>query len=203
MQNKLQELTERLYNEGLSKGKQEAEELKASAVKESERIIADARKEADRIIAAAKKEAEELKTRTGNDLKIASAQTIASLKQTIEKMIITKAIEPSVKSSLEDTSFIKEVIMAVAKAFNASDQAPKGLDIILPASMQKELDTFFGKQAVSVLEKGMDVSFSKHLSGGFKIGPKDGGYMISFAENDFENILAEYLRPSSKKLLFG
>ena len=31
MQNKLQELTDRLYNEGLSKGKQEGEELLAKA----------------------------------------------------------------------------------------------------------------------------------------------------------------------------
>ncbi len=31
MDNKLQELTDKLYNEGLSKGKQEAEALKAAA----------------------------------------------------------------------------------------------------------------------------------------------------------------------------
>ena len=32
MQNKLQELTDKLYNEGLSKGKQEAEERGAAVV---------------------------------------------------------------------------------------------------------------------------------------------------------------------------
>ena len=45
MENKLQELTDKLYNEGLSKGRQEAEALKAAAAKESEQIISDARKE--------------------------------------------------------------------------------------------------------------------------------------------------------------
>ena len=55
MQNKLQELTDKLYNEGLSKGKKEAEDLKAAAVKESDRIIADARKEAEKIVADARK----------------------------------------------------------------------------------------------------------------------------------------------------
>ena len=39
MQNKLQELTDKLYNEGLSKGKQEAELLRANAKKEAEKII--------------------------------------------------------------------------------------------------------------------------------------------------------------------
>ena len=46
MQNKLQELTDKLYNEGLSKGKQEAELLRANAKKEAEKIIADAKNEA-------------------------------------------------------------------------------------------------------------------------------------------------------------
>ena len=54
MENKLQELTDKLYNEGLSKGKQEAEALKAAAAAESEKIIADARKEAEKIIADAR-----------------------------------------------------------------------------------------------------------------------------------------------------
>ena len=80
MQNKLQELTDKLYNEGLSKGKKEAEDLKAAAVKESDRIIADARKEAEKIVADARKEAEELRTRVENDIRMASSQTISSVR---------------------------------------------------------------------------------------------------------------------------
>ena len=40
MQNKLQELTDKLYNEGLSKGKQEGEELLAKAKVQAEEIVA-------------------------------------------------------------------------------------------------------------------------------------------------------------------
>ena len=39
MQNKLQELTDKLYQEGLSKGKQEGENLVAQAKAEAEKII--------------------------------------------------------------------------------------------------------------------------------------------------------------------
>ena len=39
MQNKLQELTDRLYNEGLSKGKQEADQLLANAREEARQIV--------------------------------------------------------------------------------------------------------------------------------------------------------------------
>ena len=64
MQNKLQELTDRLYNEGLSKGKQEGEELLAKAKVQAEEIVAKAQAEAVQIVAAAQKQAEELKTKT-------------------------------------------------------------------------------------------------------------------------------------------
>ena len=46
MQNKLQELTDRLYNEGLSKGKQEGEELLAKAKVQADEMIAKAQAEA-------------------------------------------------------------------------------------------------------------------------------------------------------------
>lgn len=203
MQNKLQELTDRLYNEGLSKGKKEAEDLKAAAAKEAEKIIADARKKAEEIISNAEKEAEDLKTKVSNDIKMASSQTITAVKQQIENIIITKAISKDISKNLEDPELVRTMLQTVAGAFNAAEAAPAGLDVILPASMQKKLEDSFAKNAAQAMGNGIDVTFSKQISGGFKIGPKNGGYMISFAEGDFEKILCEYLRPSAKKLLFG
>lgn len=69
MQNKLQELTDKLYNEGLSKGKQEAEELKAKALQEADQIVSQAKNEATAIVAKAEKEAAEIITRADNDVK--------------------------------------------------------------------------------------------------------------------------------------
>lgn len=203
MQNKLQELTDRLYNEGLSKGKKEAEDLKAAAAKEAEKIIAEARKKAAEIISNAGKEAEDLKTKVSNDVKMASSQTIAAVKQQLENTIITKAISADLSKNLENPELVRSMLETVAKSFNAAEAAPAGLEAIVPASMQKALENDFGKKAAQAMDNGIDVTFSKQISGGFKIGPKNGGYMISFAEGDFEKILCEYLRPTAKKLLFG
>ena len=64
MQNKLQELTDKLYNEGLAKGKQEGEEILAKAKVQADEIIAKAKAEAEAIVAAAHKDAADL--RSGN-----------------------------------------------------------------------------------------------------------------------------------------
>lgn len=204
MQNKLQELTDKLYNEGLSKGKQEAELLRANAKKEAEKIIADAKNEAANIIASAKKEAEQTKSRVENDLRMASNQTIAAVKQQVENLIISKALSNPVKASMTDAEFLKSVILTIAQAFNASNAESSDLNVILPVAMQNELQgAFLQKETGAALEKGIDVYFSKQIAGGFKIGPKNGGYLISFSEGDFERLIAEYLRPATKKLLFG
>jgi V/A-type H+-transporting ATPase subunit E len=53
------------------------------------------------------------------------------------------------------------------------------------------------------LNAGIEASFSKKIGGGFKIGPKDGGYFVSFTDETFNELIAEYLRPATKKILFG
>ena len=53
------------------------------------------------------------------------------------------------------------------------------------------------------LNAGVQASFTKKVAGGFTIGPKNGGYFISFTEETFNALISEYLRPATKKILFG
>ena len=56
MDNKLQELTDRLYKEGLSKGKEEGEAILAEASRKAEEIIASAKKKTDPVLPETHKE---------------------------------------------------------------------------------------------------------------------------------------------------
>ena len=201
MQNKLQELTDKLYNEGLSKGKQEGEELLAKAKVQAEEIIAKAQAEAAQIVAAAQKQADEIKTKTASDIRMASSQSIAATKKDIETLIVGKMAGAEVKKNLTSADFIKDLIKAVAEKF--STDGPVDLSLILPESLQKDLEPFVTKELVKLLNAGVDASFSKKIAGGFQIGPKDGGYFVSFTEDTFNQLISEYLRPATKKLLFG
>ena len=201
MQNKLQELTDKLYNEGLSKGKQEGEELLAKAKVQAEDIITKAQAEAERIVAAAQKQAEEIKTKTTSNVKMASSQSLAATKKDIETLIVAKMTNEAVKSALTSAEFVKEVIKAVAEKFNTD--GPVDLALVLPESLKKDLEPFVTAELAKILGAGVEASFSKKVSGGFQIGPKDGGYFISFTEATFTELISEYLRPTTKKLLFG
>ena len=201
MQNKLQELTDKLYNEGLSKGKQEGEEILAKAKVQAEEIVAKAKAEAAAIVAAANKDAEDLKTKVQGDLKMAAAQSVAATKKDIETLVVTKMTETEVKKALTSAEFVKEVILAVAKGFTTEDAAD--LELVLPESLKSSLEPFVSSELSKVLKGGVEASFTKKISGGFTIGPKDGGYFISFTEETFNALISEYLRPATKKILFG
>lgn len=203
MQNKLQELTDKLYNEGLSKGKQEAEKLVSDAKNKAAEVIANANKEAEAIIAKAKADAQEIKTKTENDVKMATSQVFTSVKQQIETIITAKAVSEQVKSALSDVEFFKTILSSVVKAFNPQNAESVALDIILPADKKTELESYLKENIQSNLKAGVDIQFSKSVSNGFKIGPKGEGYMISFTEKDFNALIQEYLRPKTKQLLFG
>ena len=201
MHNKLQELTDKLYNEGLSKGKQEGEEILAKAKVQAEEIIAKAKAEAEAIKAAAGKEAEDLKTKVQSDLKMAASQSIAATKKDIETLVVTKMTAADVTAALTSAEFVKEVIMAVAKGFNTEE--PVDLEVVLPETLKKDLEPFVTKELANVLKGQVEASFTKKIAGGFTIGPKDGGYFISFTEETFNALISEYLRPATKKILFG
>ena len=201
MQNKLQELTDKLYNEGLSKGKQEGEEFLAKAKVQAEDILAKAKAEAAAIIAAANKEAEDLRTKVQGDLRMAANQSVAATKKDIETLVLAKMTEAEVKKALTSADFVKEVILAVAKGF--STEEPVDLEVVLPETMKKDLEPFVASELTKVLKSDVQASFSKKVAGGFTIGPKDGGYFISFTDETFNALISEYLRPATKKILFG
>ena len=201
MHNKLQELTDKLYNEGLSKGKQEGEELLAKAKVQADDSITKAQAEAERILAAAQKQAEEIKTKTASDVKMAASQSIAATKKDIETLIVGKMTGEAVKKALSSADFIKELIQAVAEKFTT--EGPVDLNLVLPESLKNDLEPFATKELAKILGAGVEASFSKKVAGGFQIGPKDGGYFVSFTEETFNQLISEYLRPATKKLLFG
>ena len=203
MQDKLQELTDRLYNEGLSKGKHDGEELVQKAQAEADRIIAYAKAEAERIVAQANKEAEELKTKVAADVKMAATQSIAVTKQEIEKMVVTHTATEGVKANMGNAVFVKELISSVVKAFNPQNASPVDLNLIVPESLKAEVEPFVKNEIAHQFKGEVKVDYSKKMNGGFKGAPKEGGYVLQFTDDEFTQLIANYLRPATKKILFG
>lgn len=198
---KLQELTQKLYEEGLSKGKEEGEAMLAKAQAEAEKLLAQAREEADAIVEKAKKEAQDYRSKIEGDVKMAATQALQATRADIEQLIVAQAIDKPVATALSSEEFLKGIITAVAQRFSA--QESQDLALVLPENLRKGLEPFVKNELAKTVGKGVEASFSKKIAGGFKIGPKDGSYFISLTEESFRALIGEYLRPATKKILFG
>lgn len=201
MSNKLQELTDRLYNEGLSKGKEEGEILLFKARKEADEIIANARKQAEDIVTEAENRAAQLKEKAESDIKMASEQALMATKKDIENLLVNALCAEETEKVLSEEKFLKEIILAVAQKF--STQQSEDISIVLPASLKSMLEPWVSTELKKALKKEISVNFSKKIKGGFSIGPQNGSWYISMSDESFKALISEYLRPVTKKLLFG
>ena len=201
MENKLQELTDKLYREGLSKGKEEGEALRAKAEEKAAEIIEAARVKAGEIIKQAEKDAADYRTKVEGDVKMASMQSLQATRSAIENMMVESLVGKQTSSALSSPDFVKEIILAVARKFNAEESVD--LDLVLPESLKNELEPFISGELTKALGKEVSASFSKNISGGFTIGPKNGSYFISLTDESFRNLIGEYIRPATRKILFG
>lgn len=201
MQNKLQELTDKLYNEGLSKGREEGEALLAKAKSQAADIVAEAEKKAAEIMTKAEKEAETYKVKVAGDLKMAASQSVQATRKDIEDLVVFKMTGSATEKALSDEAFVKEVIKAVAEKFNA--ETAMDLNLVLPETLKSSLEPFVKNELSTILKGQVNASFSKKIAGGFTIGPKDGSYFISLTDETFKELISEYLRPATRKLLFG
>ena len=201
MSNKLQELTDRLYNEGLSKGKEEGELLLFKARKEADEIIANARKQAEDIVTEAENRAAQLKEKAESDIKMASEQALMATKKDIENLLVNALCAEETEKVLSEEKFLKEIILAVAQKF--STQQSEDISLVLPASLKSMLEPWVSTELKKALKKEISVDFSKKIKGGFSIGPQNGSWYISMSDESFKALISEYLRPVTKKLLFG
>ncbi len=202
MENKLQELTSKIYEEGIAKANEEAEKIISEAKKEAEDLRNKSKKEAARIIEKAEKDATELRKNVESEVKLSARQALATIKQRITELITIQSTAEPVKEAFRDKDFIKKIIETTIKNWNPGKEA-YDLHLLLPKEDEKELGSYFSKKQKELLKGSLEIGFDERMSAGFKIGPVDGRFIISFTDEDFDNFFKNYLRPRTTKLLYG
>lgn len=197
---KLKELTERLYGEGLEKGRVEADRLVAEAEAAAAKIVADAKAEAAKIVKEAESKAADTAKNSMTEISLAGKQALVKIKNEIADAIIAKSVNAGVAAAVVDAEFVKKLLLAVAAGWNSG--AKVELKALLPAALEAEFSKAFEASAKELLAAGVEVGYSKDVRNGFKVGEKNGGYYISFTDESFAALMQEYLREKVSKLLF-
>lgn len=193
---KIQELTEKIYREGVEKGQQEAEHLVAEAKKQAQDIIAKAKEQADAIEEQAKKKAAELDKNTKNELKLYTGQALNALKSEVVNVLTDKVVADSVATLTADKDFLGKLAVTLAEKW--SDDAPA----IISSSDAESLKSYFMQNAKALLDKGVKIEQVNGIQSLFTIQPADGSYKVQFGKDEFEAYFKAFLRPQLVEMLF-
>lgn len=193
---KIQEITSKLYTEGVEKGKAEAEKIISDANKTRNKIIDEANANAEDIISNAKKEVSELKSHVEAELKLYAKQASEALKTEITNLVTDKIANKNVKVVVEDKNFMNKLIVELVQNW-AKDE-----NLTIGVKSKEDLESFIASNARGILDNKLKIEEVNNIKSGFVVSPEDGTYKVEFGEKEFIEYFKEFLRPKVKELLF-
>ena len=110
MEDKIKNLTDKIYNEGVVKARDEAEKIMHEARHKADGLLADAQKQAEMIISKATSDAEEVSSNIREEIRHASNQAINIIKQKVGELITLSITDRPLKELVNDQQFILDTV---------------------------------------------------------------------------------------------
>ena len=193
---KIQELTSKLYSEGVEKGNEESDKILEQANARKKQILDQAQAEAKTILDSAKKDSDELRNHTESELKLYANQSVEALKTEIINLITADFASSKVKEATNDSSFMQNLIMELVKNWAKEENLTIGVE------NDAELESYIASNAKDLLDRGLKIETVNGISTGFTVTPQDGSYRVKFGEDEFIEYFKEFLRPKIQELIF-
>jgi len=195
MDNKVQEITDKIYREGVEKGQAEAKQIVEAAEVERTAMLKKAQQEAEKIIADAKKSAEELDRHTQSELQMYAGRAVEALKSEIANLLTGSIVDVAVNDAV-NSEWLQKLMLTLA-----SDWVTKE-SVVIQTADATALNQFFANQAREQLNKGVQIEQVNGKPTAFAIMPADKSYKIQFGEAEFAEYFKEFLRPQLVEMLF-
>ena len=208
----VQELIEKLRNQGVDSGRQEAGKIVSDAEAKAAELVAEAQKRAAAIVSKAREEADFI-TKAGKEaLQLAERNAILELKDyLLEKF--SDQIRAVVSHSMEGEKLLEAMILEVAGQNNLRGE--KNIEVVLPRKVigvdelrdnpkllkAGGLMEFAMKRASDMLGSG--VVFKAGDTSGVVFKLKDKDIQIELTDEAVSEVLLKHLQPRFRALLEG
>ncbi|QQS29569.1 MAG: hypothetical protein IPM47_01055 [Sphingobacteriales bacterium] len=198
MEQKIEQIARKLYEEGIEKAEIEAAAIVQKANKQAEAIIQQGHEVKQNLIAQAKTEAELLKNRTHAELQLVINNALEKLKQDIAQLITQKAVNHPVEQALNSTETMAALLTVVVKQlFSGSKEQ---INIRVAPEQEARISGILSRQLIAVLAQEPVVVPDKNIVSGFKIGKTGENYIISFTDEDFKTYIGNFMHPEIVKI---
>lgn len=199
----IQELTNKIYQQGVEKAEVRAKEILDDAARKARELVTEAEARAREIIDNAERKASELKLKNEAEMRLSARQAMGALKQRITEMVNVQLNHESVHNAVRDTSFMQSLISKLMDYWLAKFGQEERLEVLLPQDEYESYKKYLEEKTSQLIKSGISIEFSGTLKHGFQIVATDQGFKVSFTDEDFEHYFSTFARPRIHKLLFG
>lgn len=196
MDSKIQELTEKVYNEGVLKANAEAERIIAEAEARAKAREVEAERRAEEIVLTAERRAEERKHNTERELQLYASQLVEATRASLVAELGGRIASQNVEALAVNPEFIQQFVLELVRGFDLS----RGVEIV--GADADKLANYFASNARELMEQGVSFKPIAGKSGEFTLRPSDGGFKLQIGESEFWELFKSFVRPQLSQELF-
>lgn len=194
MEQQIQDLINSIKKDGIDSATNESKRIIEEAEKKAETIISQANAEKEKLIADGMRQLEKEKESFSQSLKMAARDLSLSFKKEVEGKI-QALLDEKVKGAFDEV-LLKDLLKTVIEAEFKCD-----VTVELPQEKKTQVASSLASELASSLNKGVELSFSSSLQGGFRVIAKDGRAFIDLSDDEVTKLLYPYLSSSVRDLI--
>lgn len=212
-------LIQRLREEGVQAGREEADRIESEARQRAGEILAEAEARAESIVENARRDAENLRTGGEDALRIAMRDTVLKLKaQLAERM--SDQVRRLVAKEMSQAAFLERLILEVAARAREDAGVDRGepVQVLLPRELvgiedlrrnplelrEGSLSHFVLSLSADILAEGVTFGVAEDAPGpGIRLYLKDRDIQIELTDAQVTQVLLEHLQPRFRAILEG
>jgi len=212
----VQELIDRLHQDGIDKGREEADRIIAEAREEAKNVLLNARHEAERIRSKAQEEADHFANAGRDAIKLAARDTILQLKSSLTRQF-ARRIGEMVAETVSDETFLQRLILEVAGRALPAEAEQQQQEILLPSDIigleelrrhpekvkEGGLGNFVMTAAAELLRDGVVIREGDERQPGIRIRLVEDEVTIDLTSEALTQLLLEHLLPRFRAVLEG
>ena len=212
----VEELIDRLREEGVKAGRSEAERIVADAEARARWLIEQAQDEADNLVEKARSEARALTTSADDAMQVAARDMLLSLRERLTHRFAGE-VRRLVGEQLGDTEFLKRLILEIAGEQTRAIEPETSVELLLPQKaleldelredpgelQEGELTSFVLGITDAMLRDGVAFRVAEEGHEGITARLVDDEICVEVTPEAVTTLLLEHLQPRFRALLEG
>lgn len=212
----VQELVNKLVNQGVNEGQRQAEQVIKEAHKKASQMITQAQAEADKLLSDARHKLEVERKSVHEAIKTAFRDTEIALRSKVRDAF-SAHLKRLVSLQLEDKDFIKELVLAIASVKTPEMAQGSPIEVLLPSKIFETDENGMhlskeGKKRMQhlvlgitdgMLREGIELKSSTDVRGGIKVRLTGKDIELDLSNEAFTDLLLKYLLPRYREIVSG